>query len=291
MRPPWPEHSSTARPTETVRRILDYLVWISVELSRTAFHGEADREIWRLRVHRAYQALFLPPLAGRGDPYPPDIPPAERPGVWPDVPAASIPGMTVRHQVKVIGLLAEELRDRAWGGTRPIEVEIWDRRLATAREILDHGPQLPLPEQSMTSASEGAMAAAKAQEEAVAEHTRKRVQGQVDRLRAEAHKRAEGRKAAALAPARDHASPPAGPAPTSHPPPRAPERPATGAASRPPPRKTAERPGKPVKRPAKGTAAKKKASPAKEPRPRDARAAAAKKAARTPPKKGPGRKK
>ena len=150
------EFTSEHLEDESIRGILDYLCWITEVTIESGFHGGAEQAAWRRRVGEAYAALFLPPLPGHGDPYPHDVPPPRNPGVWPDVPASRVPGMTVRHQLKVIGLKAASLRDDIWIHV-PQEVQKeWDERLSRARAALDHGEGLLMPEDMRTKASERA---------------------------------------------------------------------------------------------------------------------------------------
>ena len=143
---PWPDVESQARPGETVRAVLDYIVWIAKEMRQLGYHGGSRREEWRRRVHQAYVALFVPAVPGYGDPYPPDVPPARSPGLWPDIPCASIPGMTVRHQLSVMEQIATQLRDRDAFHVRRATRAVWDARLGRARAAVDHGDARPLPE-------------------------------------------------------------------------------------------------------------------------------------------------
>src|SRR5436190_16998925 len=94
----WPDVSSATTPGMKVRDQLDSIAWIVEAMEPIGFHGGAELEAWRARTHRAYLALVDSMAPGHGDPLPPDVPPSVRPGVWPDVAAGGIPGMTVRHQ-------------------------------------------------------------------------------------------------------------------------------------------------------------------------------------------------
>jgi hypothetical protein len=181
---------SSHRAGEPLRRVLDYVVWICREMTQVGFHGQAGAREWRRRVQDAYNALFVPVIAGHGDRYPPDVPEARNPGIWPDVPAHAIPGMTLRHQLKVVGLLAEELRDRDWIHPRAEEVLEWDRRFSTVRALLDHGTAHPAPEEAFTTPSKERMAAAEAEAKAIREHSLKR-ERRIQRIQ----KKAAGRKA------------------------------------------------------------------------------------------------
>ncbi|MHC5009498.1 MAG: hypothetical protein ACYTG6_00945 [Planctomycetota bacterium] len=198
MKLPWPEIASSHRPEESVRRILDYICWITQRMQQVGFHGGTERNVWRERVHRAYAALFLPSVPGYGDPYPPDVPPPRNPGIWPDIPASRITGMTLRHQLKVVGMLAEQLRSRVWPHAREDEVQEWDRRFCLAREALDHGESVPVPEEALTEPSQAALDLAEAQEKAVRDHARKRSE-RLRQLKAQAARR---KRAAAKAKAK-----------------------------------------------------------------------------------------
>ena len=201
MKLPWPELPSAHRPDETIREILDYLCWISVEMANPAFRAGSDLARWRKRVQEAYTALFRPPVPNHGDPYPPDVPPPRSPGLWPDVPSTGVPGMTLRHQLKVISVRASELRRLVWVHARPVEVAEWDRRLSVARAALDQGPDHPMPKAMRTQPSEAVLAEAQAQEEAMREHARKRLL-RLQRLTAGARRKTADRKKAAAKQAR-----------------------------------------------------------------------------------------
>jgi hypothetical protein len=201
---PWPELASSRRAGESIRRILDYIAWASRELQKQGFHAGAGVETWRQRVQQAYEALFVPVLVGYGDPYPPDVPPARHPGTWPDLAAAVVTGMTIRHQLKVINLLANQLRDRIWPHAREGEVDEWDRRLCRAREVLEQGDGTPIPEGALTAPSEAVLAEAAARQRAMVAHARKRerrlqrlvAKAQQDRRSSERAEAAERREAA-----------------------------------------------------------------------------------------------
>ncbi len=171
---PWPDVASTTRPGESSRSVLDYIAWIAREMRQMSFHGGSRREEWRRRVHQAYIAMFIPPIPGYGDPYPPDVPPAKHPGTWPDIPSASVPGMTIRHQLRVIEHLAVQLRDGDWMHARRGEVEAWDVRLARAREALDHSELHPFPDEARTEPSEATRAAVEADQRAREEKAKRR---------------------------------------------------------------------------------------------------------------------
>jgi hypothetical protein len=164
---PWPEMQSTVRPGETVRQMLDYLVWIAQDLQLLGAHSGAGAEHWRKQVGIAYRALVNPMIAGYGDPYPPDVPPPRSPGLWPDIAAHEIPGMTVRHQLAVIGMLADQSRQGVGVRARPEMLQELELRIGRARTALDHGPTKPLPAQARTQQSKDLIAAAQAEEHAV----------------------------------------------------------------------------------------------------------------------------
>ena len=171
---PWPEMPSSAWPDRSLRDLLDYLVWMTREMRQLGFHSGSERDEWCRRCQTAYSALFLPMLPGFGDPYPPDVPPARNPGIWPDIPAATIPGMTLRHQLTVMEMLCRQLREKTWPHARPEDIRTWDDRLARAFTALDHGEAMPMPEDAATEASEEAMEAAQAAEKALRDAARKR---------------------------------------------------------------------------------------------------------------------
>jgi hypothetical protein len=171
---PWPEMPSSLRQGETVREILDYVHWVASGLLQVGARSGNEQGPWRQRVRQAYVALFLPPVLGHGDPYPPDVPPALGPGIWPDVPAAMLTGMTLRHQLTVITMLTDQLRTGSWASLRPPEIAEWDRRLSRARDALDLGAEHPLPADARTSPSKEVIADAEAREKAIKAHARRR---------------------------------------------------------------------------------------------------------------------
>ena len=170
---PWPEMQSSARPSETVRQMLDYICWIAQDLQLLGAHGPGEVATWRRQVGIAYRALVNPMIPGYGDPYPPDVPPARSPGLWPDVAAHDIPGMTVRHQLVVVGMLADQSRAGAGVRARPELLQDLEMRIARARTALDHGPGRPLPAAARTEPSKALIAAAHAEEKAIREHARR----------------------------------------------------------------------------------------------------------------------
>jgi hypothetical protein len=158
---PWPDRSAWAWPGMTVRDELDYLVWIAETAEAVGFHGPDSRARWREAVQAAYDALVDPMVHEHGDPLPPDVPPAQRPGTWPDVPAARIQGMTVRHQLTVIRTIAGLSRGHAGAHHQPAEGERWAERVQRAFDAMHHGPDRPMPDSAKTkSAAEVARAAA-----------------------------------------------------------------------------------------------------------------------------------
>ena len=205
---PWPDQESSLRPGETVRATLDYICWVVEQMleEQDGFHSGSRRDEWRRRVHTAYVALFRPVVAGHGDPYPPDVPPARTPGRWPDVPASSIPGMTLRHQLTVIGMLCHEIRSREWLHARSGQTEEWERRIVRCFAALDHGDTLILPDDARSEPSAEVLAAAQAEARARAALAKRRtaqLRKQMDRmrrLRAEASTKRPAKKAKAAAP-------------------------------------------------------------------------------------------
>jgi hypothetical protein len=189
---------STSRHGETVRQMLDYVCWMGLELQTLGAHGGGDLETWRRRVGEAYRALVNPMVAGYGDPYPPDVPPAHSPGIWPDVAASDIPGMTIRHQLVVVRMLAEQSRAGVGVRARPELLQDLEARIARARAALDHGAAKTMPAEARTEPSPALMAQAKAEEKAIREHARRRNRQVRDMLRG--HKGAP--KAARAKPAR-----------------------------------------------------------------------------------------
>jgi hypothetical protein len=205
---PWPEMPSKLQPERTLREILDYLVWIAREMRNLGFHSGSDREEWCRRCQQAYVAFFVPMMRGFGDPYPPDVPPARNPGIWPDIPSAAIPGMTLRHQLTVIEMMARQLRERRWLHARGEEVDEWDRRLCSAQAALDHGGTPAMPDSARSEASPEALAEAKQAAKALQDRARRRsrqLRQQFELTRAARSKRgarkAGKKKAAAKGPA------------------------------------------------------------------------------------------
>ena len=73
-----------------------------------------------------------------------------RPGLWPDVAAAGIPGMTVRHQLAVLRVIATETRINRAFPHAPADVAIWTGRVQTAYDAMDHGAALVIPAEART---------------------------------------------------------------------------------------------------------------------------------------------
>ncbi|MFO0934003.1 MAG: hypothetical protein U1E39_15045 [Planctomycetota bacterium] len=146
----WPDVAAATSPALKVRDQLDYLVWIAATVEPLGFHGGPDLETWRGRVQRAYAALVDSMAPGHGDPLPPDVPPAVQPGTWPDVAAATIPGMTIRHQLSVIGSIAAHTREDRGFPRTPAETATWTQRIQTAYDAMDHGPSMPVPPTART---------------------------------------------------------------------------------------------------------------------------------------------
>jgi hypothetical protein len=154
--------------------MLDYICWVAAQMRETGFHGGPDRDPWSRRVQTAFRALLNPLVLGHGDPYPSDVPPPKNPGIWPDVPAALIPGMTLRHQLVVLEIIADQCRGHASVHARVEEASEWDRRVAAAFEALDHGQALPMPDTARTTPSKAVLDAAAAHEKAIREHAKRR---------------------------------------------------------------------------------------------------------------------
>jgi len=167
---------SKQTPDRTMRELLDYLVWITREMRQLGHHSGSDREEWCRRVQQSYAALFIPVFPGHGDPYPPDVPPARNPGIWPDVPSSKISGMTLRHQLTVAEMVLRDLRARSWTHARPEDIGEWDRRLSVAFAALDHGEAAPMPDEARTEASREAIEQAEAVHVALKKKARQRAQ-------------------------------------------------------------------------------------------------------------------
>jgi hypothetical protein len=146
----WPDVPAGPDGARSVRECLDYVVWVTEPMERVGSHAGLDLEPWRQRVHRAYLSLVDSMVPGHGDPLPPDVPPSVQPGQWPDVAAAGIQGMTVRHQLTVLRTIAGNARAPRPHQT-PADTERWGARARAAFDALDHGPTLPMPDEARTS--------------------------------------------------------------------------------------------------------------------------------------------
>lgn len=146
----WPDLSAATSPGQKVRDQLDYLVWIAEAMQPVGFHRADEIESWRGRVHRAYVAIVDSMVPGHGDPLPPDVPPTVHPGAWPDVAAATMPGMTIRHQLAVIRTIAAHTREDRHFPHSPAGILAWTGHVQTAYDALDHGPSLPMPPSART---------------------------------------------------------------------------------------------------------------------------------------------
>jgi hypothetical protein len=147
----WPDIPAATSSGRKVRDQLDYIVWISDVKEPAGFHGGADQEDWRRRSQIAYTSLVDAMAPGHGDPLPPDVPPAVRPGTWPDVPSGAVPGMTVRHQLAVIRAIATTSRTNRLFPHSAQEVVAWTTRVQSAFDALDHGRALPMPDAARTA--------------------------------------------------------------------------------------------------------------------------------------------
>ncbi len=141
----WPDGPAATKAGSTVRDQLDYVVWICEAIEPIGFHSAPDLESWRRRVQTAFSALIDSMTPGHGDPLPPDVPPSLRPGQWPDVPAYSVPGMTVRHQLTVLRTIAGNSRTNQVFPRSPAEVAAWTAHVQTAYDALDHGAAMAMP--------------------------------------------------------------------------------------------------------------------------------------------------
>ena len=148
----WPDLPVPGGAGRTLRRELDYLCWIAEQAEALGLHSPPDLEPWRARVQRAYDALVDPMFPGHGDPLPPDVPPSVRPGTWPDVPAAGIQGMTVRHQLTVIRTISDAARRVTAAYQSPPEASRWSARVHAARDAMDHGASLVMPDTAQSVA-------------------------------------------------------------------------------------------------------------------------------------------
>jgi hypothetical protein len=147
----WPDVPAATTSKAKVRDQLDYLVWMAEAMESTASHDGPQLEAWRGRVQRAYTALVDSMTPGHGDSFPPDVPPTKRPGTWPDVAAAGIPGMTIRHQLAVIRTIASNTRADASFPHAPADVATWGGRVQAAYDALDHGAVPAMPPEARTA--------------------------------------------------------------------------------------------------------------------------------------------
>jgi len=148
--PSWPDRPAATTPGTMVRAQLDYLAWIGEAAEAVRLHDGPDLEAWRHRVNKAYVSLMDSMVSEHGDPLPPDVPPSVQPGLWPDVPAAAIPGMTVRHQLTVIRTIAGNCRAHANVHHQPADSDAWAARVQAARDAADHGAAMPMPDSART---------------------------------------------------------------------------------------------------------------------------------------------
>lgn len=143
--PQWPDVPAATSPSSAVRDQLDYLAWVCEACEALGFHGGPELEAWRGRVQRAYAAMVDAMAPGHGDPFPPDVPPAIQPGTWPDVASAGVSGMTVRHQLAAIRVIAAQSRIPRPYPRAAADVAAWTQRVQTAYDALDHGGALVMP--------------------------------------------------------------------------------------------------------------------------------------------------
>jgi hypothetical protein len=142
----WPDLPAATSPGLKVRDQLDYVIWVAEAIEPVGFHGGDEVDAWRTRIQRAYTSVVDSMVSGHGDPLPPDIPPALRPGTWPDIASATIPGMTIRHQLSVLRTVAAHTRDDRQFPHTVADTAAWTARVQAAYDALDHGPALPMPE-------------------------------------------------------------------------------------------------------------------------------------------------
>lgn len=146
----WPDGPAATSKDMTVRAQLDYIVWIAEAMEPVGLHRPPALDEWRRRVQLAYSALIDSFTPGHGDPLPPDVPPTVRPGSWPDVPAHSVPGMHVRHQLTVLRTVAGISRTNLAFPRTSLDVATWTARVQTAYDALNHGSPMPMPESHRT---------------------------------------------------------------------------------------------------------------------------------------------
>jgi hypothetical protein len=146
----WPDREAASSLGITVREQLDYVAWISEAAEAVGFHTGESLTRWREAVQRAYDAFFDPMVQEHGDPLPPDVPPALQPGTWPDVPAARIQGMTIRHQLTFLRTASGLCRLHVGVHHQSAESERWSKRVQTACDAMDHGASHPIPDAART---------------------------------------------------------------------------------------------------------------------------------------------
>jgi hypothetical protein len=147
----WPDVAAATTPKAKIRDQLDYLVWMAEAMEAAGSHDGLQLESWRGRVQRAYTALVDSMTPGHGDSFPPDVPPTLRPGTWPDIAAAGIPGMTIRHQLAVIRTIAANTRADGHFPRAPADVSTWTARVQTAYDALDHGSSPVMPAEARST--------------------------------------------------------------------------------------------------------------------------------------------
>ncbi len=170
--PSWPDRPAAATPGTTVRAQLDYLAWIGEAAEAARLHDGPELEAWRHRVNKAFVSLVDSMVSEHGDPLPPDVPPSVQPGLWPDVPAVAIQGMTVRHQLTVIRTVAGNCRGHSNVHHQPGDSEAWAARVQAARDAADHGVAMPMPDSARSAAP--ALPASKAKKTAPSPKSPKR---------------------------------------------------------------------------------------------------------------------
>jgi hypothetical protein len=157
----WPDLPAATSLGQKVRDQLDYVVWVAEAIEPVGFHGGDEVDAWRARIQRAYVAIVDSMVLGHGDPLPPDIPPAVRPGTWPDIASATIAGMTIRHQLSVLRTVAAHTRDDRQFPHTPPDTAAWTARVQTAYDALDHGPALPMPDSARSEPPQPSAATAR----------------------------------------------------------------------------------------------------------------------------------
>jgi hypothetical protein len=147
---PWPDRQAASSLGIDLREQLDYLAWIGETAEAVGFHSGETLGRWREAAQRAYDALVDPMVSEHGDPLPPDVPPAMQPGTWPDVPAARVQGMTVRHQLTVMRTISVLCRGHVSTHHNPAESDRWAARVQAAVDAMDHGASPPMPDSART---------------------------------------------------------------------------------------------------------------------------------------------